>query len=337
MVKKSDFKQQKMEAWMPVITATTMLPFMIAIAVLFIPIGIGIVTTADKVKENVIVYSDHPNCQHCKEGLARRFRQGLPPLPCNCSIEIKLPTKWPGDVYFGYGLENFYQNNFRYINSRDDHQLGGNLNNQSVSKRCEQFDKDGNDTLIAPCGAIANSLFSDVFALSSTNYGKVMMTHADTEWPSDRKTNFGNPSGDLKVAFAPFATPKNWHKRITEMDEYNDENNGLLNNDFIVWMRPAAFPSFRKLSRHLDRNRAKFKHGLPGGDYLLTIHYNYPVENFGGKKMFIMTTSSWIGGKNRFIGIGYICVGCISLFLGFVFLLIHMSDRTEKFTHIGED
>lgn len=59
-----------------------------------------------------------------------------------------------------YGLSNFYQNHRRYVKSRDDNQLLGRLDSEP-SHDCEPFAKDSNKKMpIAPCGAIANSLFN---------------------------------------------------------------------------------------------------------------------------------------------------------------------------------
>ena len=56
---------------------------------------------------------------------------------------------------------------------------------------------------------------------------------------------------------------------------------------------------------------------------------DFPVKDFNGKKQFILTTPSWIGGKNPFLGIAYIVLGCLCLIFGFVFLVIHMKLRTR--------
>lgn len=62
-----------------------------------------------------------------------------------------------------YGLSNFYQNHRRYVKSRDDNQLLGNLKSDP-STDCAPFAfaNDSNGVLkpIAPCGAIANSMFN---------------------------------------------------------------------------------------------------------------------------------------------------------------------------------
>lgn len=45
------FKQQRLPAWQPVLTAGTVLPAFFIIGFLFIPIGIGLFVTSNTVKE----------------------------------------------------------------------------------------------------------------------------------------------------------------------------------------------------------------------------------------------------------------------------------------------
>lgn len=60
-----------------------------------------------------------------------------------------------------YGLTNFYQNHRRYVKSRDDAQLaGGTVNSEGdLSSDCDPF-RENNSIPIAPCGAVANSMFN---------------------------------------------------------------------------------------------------------------------------------------------------------------------------------
>ena len=62
-----------------------------------------------------------------------------------------------------YGLTNFYQNHRRYVKSRDDKQLRGEkIPGNKLNTDCEPYKtyNDTSDVGIAPCGAIANSLFN---------------------------------------------------------------------------------------------------------------------------------------------------------------------------------
>ena len=77
---------------------------------------------------------------------------------------------------------------------------------------------------------------------------------------------------------------------------------------------------------------------------MLIVEYNYPVHKFGGSKRMILSTTSFLGGKNNFLGIAYITVGCICFFLGVVFLVIHvkfgersdMEESSEMFENKGK-
>ena len=103
----------------------------------------------------------------------------------------------------------------------------------------------------------------------------VPMSSKDISWKSDREVKFNNPPGNnLTAAFAGYAKPSYWTKPVTELDPKNPSNNGFKNEDFIVWMRVAAFPTFRKLYRRLDRGSGDYKSGLPKGQYNLTVEYS---------------------------------------------------------------
>jgi hypothetical protein len=71
-----------------------------------------------------------------------------------------------------------------------------------------------------------------------------------------------------------------------QLDPSNPDNNGYENEDFIVWMRTAAMPTFRKLYRKLSSNATgSFQNGLPKGTYTITITYsnnnlNLNFQNF---------------------------------------------------------
>ncbi|XP_012527366.1 cell cycle control protein 50A [Monomorium pharaonis] len=329
----SAFRQQRLPAWQPIRTTGTIIPTFFVIGIVFISVGIALLYFTSEVKEHII---DYTNCNSISitedNGQPKRcadvISAGLTST-CVCKINFELLTNFTGKVYMYYGLTNFYQNHRRYVKSRDDDQLLGKLVSNSVSDVCEPFayqEVNNKRIPIAPCGAIANSLFSDELTLYSTTRNEdVPLLKTGIAWSSDKETKFKNPKGssNLKEAFKNFTKPKNWTKHIYELDPYDEDNNGFKNEDLIVWMRTAALPTFRKLYRRINHTEKGYEDGLLAGNYTLQINYSYSVSSFNGTKKMILSTTSVLGGKNVFLGIAYIVVGSLCLALGIVLFIIH--------------
>jgi len=354
--KDSKFKQQALPAWQPILTAGTVLPTFFVIGVAFIPIGVGLMYFSNQVHEAVVDYTECTNDagEICAEKVMKY--EGGVPAPCTCTVPVPQQeigeTDWEGNVFIYYGLTNFYQNHRRYVKSRDDKQLYGDLS--STDEDCAPFlhpAANATDKKYAPCGAIANSLFNDSITLQyrdpngnseDKTWKPVMVSRRGIAWESDREYKFKNPNGknsveELKKSFANTVKPKDWQLNIWELDPEDPENNGLLNEDLIVWMRTAALPNFRKLYRKVIAE-GDFANGLPSKfEYQLEIKYNYKVTQFSGTKSVILATTSLMGGKNPFLGIAYIVVGCICFLMGIIFLFIHLrfGRTTQEMMNIG--
>jgi len=225
--------------------------------------------------------------------------------------------------------------------------------------------------LINPCGFVAASLFNDSFQLFGPSYSPVTsIVSTGVAWSTDIEQKFNNEaSGNTGLNFPPF-----YHERRTGCNAptwpKNDQTaekraaciaanvseaglcfpgSGYCNEDehFIVWMRTAALPTFRKLYAKIDADllpgtyTVRVTNGVWGGaaypyyfnPQLSGSFYDdantpptpqtalYPVHSFDGKKRILLSTTSWIGGKNGFLGWAYLVVGVVCLVLALAFAI----------------
>ncbi|XP_074864596.1 cell cycle control protein 50B [Carettochelys insculpta] len=327
------FTQQRLPAWQPLLSAGTALPLFFCAGLACLALGLGLHFSSATIRELELDYTGAPGSGHNCSACANASRAGAG--GCTCSLLFLLDEPFPGPVCLYYELSNYYQNHRRYGVSRDDSQLSGDAAAlTSPASECSPFRVDPQGLPIAPCGAIANSLFNDSFALYHLLNGTFQAVPLDSRgisWWTDSNIKFSNPepvNGSLALAFKNTAKPPNWPKAAYLLDTANPNNTGFINEDFIVWMRTAALPTFRKLYRRV--HEGNFSSGLPQGTYRMDITYNYPVLSFQGTKKVIFSTVSWMGGKNPFLGIVYLVFGTACILTGFVMLAVHIKYQKQN-------
>jgi len=265
------------------------------IAVVFLPVGIVLLVTSEKIQEVTVQYDNDPSCTVNTTTSSNSV----------CSIPVTLPSMTL-PVYIYYKLDNFYQNHRRYVGSRNDDQLGGSvITSYSSLSSCDPIESFNGSTddpslFYTPCGLIAWSTFNDTFQLDGSN-GSLAITDSGIAWPSDVGKKFQNP---------PPNSPGYPTLDATLFPDFIEDER------FIVWMRVAGLPSFRKLWGIINQD-------IPAGNYNLSITNRFPVSSFSGSKYFVISEGSWAGGKNNFLGIAYIVVGSLCAALAVTLFLLH--------------
>jgi hypothetical protein len=256
-----------------------------------------------------------------------------------------------------YQVNNFYQNYRTYQVSYDMAQLLGSLSQDMVSAGlCAPLntvkDENGVDIKINPCGLIANTLFNDVFTLESivdkngVPIEGAVMNETGIAWKSDLKWKYRQPEGfnyeecpSLEECSCegsewsctePYQSSNGTYYRYfypeDDTTQYLYETypmvvspiEGVLNEHFVVWMRTAALPNFRKLYGYIDVV-------IPAGSTLtFNVQANWAVQQSQSAKALVVSDNYMFGGKNHWLGTMFIAVGGIAAVLGLFFLVIQL-------------
>lgn len=255
-------------------------------------IGIIVLYFSSQIVEYTLRYDEIKDC-------IATFQKDVP-----CEITISLSDNFVPPIMVYYQLENFLQNHRRFIKSKSISQLNGSvLSTGDLKIDCDPVVtvKDlgikttlsgkrlDDDEPANPCGLMARTVFNDTYTLEQMDGTPIFIDETNISWPSDREHRF--------------AYPENY--RDLQWRDVKDEH-------FMVWMRPAAVPNFRKLWGRINTT-------MTTGPYKLKIANNFQVESFGGKKSIVLSTANALGGKNNFLGIGYVVIGCLCIVMVGVF------------------
>ena len=291
------------KSWRPIPTIKSTVLCQEITGVIFIVIGIIILVFSNKIKEIQFRYDNRPECN----------------VGQLCRIDFKVEEEMEKNVFVYYRLKNFYQNHRRYIKSKSIKQLKGNfLTENDIKDDCDPITKNKDlwlgvtsfsdsskeldqEAVAHPCGLIAKSFFNDTYKIYKKDGNEEIIISPDNiAWSVDKDKY------------------KNSENTSAQWRNVEDER-------FMVWMRPAAMPDFRKPWGRIDKEIKK-------GEYYVEITNNYPVKSFKGEKYFILSTVNGLGGKNYFLAILYFIIGGISIISGIVFWFGYKSYNSEKST-----
>ncbi len=341
-----DFHQQRLRTWQPILSPLNVIVIFLSIGIAFIPAGIGLMQLSDSVYEDSITYD-----------------AGTPNDPCSivsqnegksCQLDFTIKEDVEGPLYVYYGLTNFYQNHRLYVRSQSIKQLlAKEVKIEELEKDCGPVVYNNESKLLYPCGLIANSFFNDKIWFDYSNSGPAQAMDEDgIAWDSDYD-KFKQPEGfiyktltsssqtcaqvNLPINCKLYTNPttgisyRYWYPNEDSIEylyeKYYpliDPTKGLQDEHFMVWMRTAALPNFRKLYGVIDGKFTK------GQVLKFGIQANFEVKSFDGSKKLIISTLNSMGGKNPYLGTAFVVVGSLSFLLTTMFVAKHMLSEKRK-------
>lgn len=312
----SPFYQQRLLSYQPVLTPQKAIPFLIFLGLLFIPLGIVFLLTSNGVVEYVLDYTD---ClAEAPEGdtfadTTQSFQWRKKGKVCEMRFKTTVRKPMGRPVFLYYQLSNFYQNNRLYAKSYNYEQLMGKPLTNNELRDCEPLVGPDDSSVYYPCGLIANSLFTDTITVERFNFSPDNIAY------SYDKKMYGQSEYNLnQIRVFP---PPSWTKAGLNLNpdgSYKSLPDLHRDERFMNWMRVSGLPTFRKLYGRYD--------GVIPEQTELTISVvdNYNVKSFNGRKAIVISTASWMGGKNRFLGYAYISFGTFLIIVGMVCLARHL-------------
>ncbi|KAF8197410.1 cell cycle control protein [Pholiota molesta] len=349
------FKQQRLKAWQPILTPKTVLPFFFILGVVFAPIGGLLIWGSSLVSEmtfdytdcetlpaatslSSLTFTDLPSNKFSYRIRSSEEKNSNPAPPqyafldnsqnssvtdvsekLQCVVEFDIPVDIEPTVLLYYKLSNFFQNHRRYVKSLNSNQLKGQGVSPSTldDSDCKPLSTI-NGVAIYPCGLIANSVFNDTFSTpillnpsSSDTSQEYIFSATGITWPGEAKKYVTNPVGSGGYSsYSDIVPPPNWALRFPNGYSNSTPPPDLKSDErFQNWMRTAGLPTFTKLYGRNDSDT------MQKGRYRIVIGLNFPVLPYKGTKSFVISTVSWIGGKNPFLGWAYVAAAAIFILL----------------------
>lgn len=320
------FAYQKLRGYRPVFRARTAEIFFFLAGTLLLALGIPILIASVNIQEIKTRYDDKGLMENLtnsarEDALWQAGDEGVQySIPVNITETLKPP------IWVVIELNTFFQNYRRYVRSYDAQQMHDNGSAIPGASACEPFQFVGNsedssllaDGAIVPCGQIAHSNFNDTYSLSLDGQ-PIEIDDSDIAWSSDRKHLYG-PVEPINYNIYPPARGGNTSSTVLNENQH-----------WMVWMRPGA-------KRVVQKLYGKLNQPLSAGSSLdIAVQNRYNTYAFGSEKKIILTTNSWVGGKNIFLPIFYLVASFLCYATTIFFLLGYDAGLIRKRRWGSED
>lgn len=322
------FYQQEIYGWQPLATPTGGVVLLTCLSLVLIFFGVLIEFEKDSLDSMKVTYSgqdvpDSLTTMILKERSASSDvawhtcatnRSGAAWRECTITFNIGKKLRGPLQVY--YGVENMYQNNLVYSTSASYPQLRGEFQDkEKLRLPCSKGYWSRDDDLYWPCGLIANSMFTDRFEVVTPG---VTMSERGISWPTDSSHVFRNPASWKPNSTIPkYIFVDEIYAKTPYASEFAQE--GLDNEHLQVWMRPAAFSSFRKRYGIIDQDIGP----INGSDFVLQFRVTdaFDVQPFEGKKSLTISEQGSLSSRDSILGVANIAMGLVFLLFAISFFI----------------
>ncbi|KAK0413618.1 hypothetical protein QR680_006905 [Steinernema hermaphroditum] len=311
--------QQRLEGSTPEPSFFLVVTVLFLTGLTFIPLGVVFLKASNSVSERKVPYHNEV------------FKGSY----SNHSFELKEDIR--GRIVVFYEIDNFFQSHRLYMQTIPGQQLLGNIEHYEdctiyASRVFVFLEKvlgiGSNATIIqhkskVPCGHTFRPMFHDRFSLKRITAGgeeEIKIEEADASFLHPSELLFHDP---------PLSEGEDLCSLMKKKGLQNGEGpykfceRGFTYPPYLIWIRSAAFGSFRKPYGVVKPPEGW---GLPMGNYTLHVDRNFlPAKSFTHLRIrFVLSTLSWMGGKNPFLGIIYIVVGTLCILAGLVISFVYV-------------
>lgn len=297
-LKQSRFKQQKIPGWRILPSMFYAILYFFSVGILCLGIGIALILISEE-----IIYK-------------QEFFNN------NTYVIFNITKKMKSDIMVYYKVNNYYQNNRRYISSKSYDQLyGENITLDDMIKRhdCDPiitnkdmginesvFNKPLDEKELAiPCGLMAKS-----FKLFNNSY----------IFEYIKGPNFNENSDNIIEVNTTNIARKFDRKKYNNSFNIKKQWLDLKDEHFMVWMRPSPFANFSKLYGRINQDIEKgnvIKVTMQPGKYFNKEEY---IKS-GANLSIILTTTNYFGGENKELSYSFAGFGLLCIIFGILFIV----------------